>query len=167
MKHTMEEQLILHEGLRLEVYKCPADKWTIGVGRNLEAKGLTPDEQMKLLGTDGLSKDEVIERLKLRGITKSEALFLLDNDIAECRRDLGSFPWFKHVDPIRQKVLIDMRLNLGGAGFRQFRKMIMHLEVGSYAGAADEMMDSKWYHQVGERSKRLVYMMATGLDYEK
>lgn len=163
----MEEQLILHEGLRLEPYICPAGYWTIGVGRNLEAKGLTPDEQIKLLGTDGLSKDNVIERLKLRGITKSEALFLLDNDVAECRRDLEGFAWFKHVDPIRQKVLVDMRLNLGGAGFRQFKKMIMHLEVGSYADAADEMMDSKWYHQVGNRSKRLARMMRTGEDYEQ
>lgn len=165
VKHTIEEQLILHEGLRLEVYKCPAGHWTVGVGRNLEVKGLTPDEQIKLLGTDGLSKDDAIERLKLRGITKSEALFLLDNDVVECKRDLESFAWFKHIDPIRQKVLIDMRFNLGSAGFRQFKKMITHLEVGNYADAADEMVNSAWYHQVGTRAHRLVEMMRTGEDY--
>ena len=32
LKHSLEDQLILHEGLRLEVYKCPAGYWTIGVG---------------------------------------------------------------------------------------------------------------------------------------
>ncbi len=41
---TIEEQIILDEGLRLEVYKCPADYWTVGVGRNLEGKPLTTGE---------------------------------------------------------------------------------------------------------------------------
>lgn len=166
MKHSLEEQLILHEGLRLETYKCPAGYWTVGVGRNLEAKGLTPDEQIKLLGTDGLSKDEVIERLKLRGITKSEALFLLDNDIADCRKDLERYDWYTQLDPVRKKVLIDMRLNLGLAGLLEFRRMIAALARGDYKAAAAEMANSKWYYQVGNRSKRLVRMMESGEDYD-
>jgi hypothetical protein len=28
------------------------------------------------------------------------------------------------------------------------------------------MVDSKWYHEVGNRSKRLVRMMETGEDYD-
>lgn len=139
LKHTIEEQLILHEGLRTKVYTCPAGKLTIGVGRNLEDKG----------------------------ITKNEALFLLQNDIAECRNDLRNFWWFERLDPIRQKVLIDMRLNLGSAGFRKFKKMIACLEIGDYAGASEQMMDSRWYKQVGDRGKRLVRMMYTGEDYDK
>lgn len=167
IKHSLEDQLILHEGLRLEVYKCPADYWTIGVGRNLEAKGLTPDEQIKLLGTDGLSKDEVIERLKLRGIAKSEALFLLDNDIADCRKDLERYDWYTQLDPVRKKVLIDMRLNLGMAGLLEFRRMIAALVRGDYKAAAAEMVDSKWYRQVKTRGVRLAGMMRTGEDYEQ
>lgn len=139
MKHTIEEQLILHEGLKNKVYTCPAGKLTIGVGRNLEDKGISNDE----------------------------ALFLLQNDIKECRQDLEDFWWFKNLDPIRQKVLVDMRLNLGAGGFRQFKKMIACLEVGDYAGASEQMMDSRWYHQVGDRGKRLVKMMYTGEDYEQ
>ena len=138
MKHAIAEQLICTR-LRTKVYICPAGKLTIGVGRNLEDKG----------------------------ITKNEALFLLQNDIAECRNDLRNFWWFKNLDPIRQKVLIDMRLNLGATGFRQFKKMIACLEVGDYAGASDQMMDSRWYKQVGDRGKRLVRMMYTGEDYDK
>ena len=45
INHSLEDQLILHEGLRLEVYKCPAGKWTVGGGRNLEGKPLTEGEQ--------------------------------------------------------------------------------------------------------------------------
>ncbi|HHX10519.1 MAG TPA: lysozyme, partial [Firmicutes bacterium] len=74
MKHTIEEQLILHEGLRLEVYKCPAGYWTIGVGRNLEGKPLKKEEQEYIFKRSDLAPDEVIEVLKERGITKDEAL---------------------------------------------------------------------------------------------
>ena len=34
------ERLVQHEGLRLKPYRCTAGKLTIGVGRNLEDKGL-------------------------------------------------------------------------------------------------------------------------------
>ena len=53
-------QLTKHEGLRLKPYHCPAGKLTIGIGRNLEDKG----------------------------ITEKEAVMLLENDIHECIEDL-------------------------------------------------------------------------------
>lgn len=157
--------MILHEGLRLEPYICPAGYWTIGVGRNLESKGLTGAEQKFIFGRDDYSKQEVIELLKKRGISKDEALFLLVNDISECIKDLKTFTWFDQLDDIRAKVVVDMRFNLGAAGFRKFRKMIAALERDDYDTAADEMVDSAWYHQVGTRARRLVEMMRTGEDY--
>lgn len=134
---TIEEQLILHEGLRLKPYKCPAGYLTIGVGRNLETKG----------------------------ITREEALFLLRNDIKEVERALSKYDWYTKLDPIRQKVLIDMCFNLGLAGLLKFKRMIAALAAGDYKRAADEMVDSAWYHQVGTRARRLVAMMRTGEDY--
>ena len=165
IKHSLEDQLILHEGLRLEVYKCPAGYWTVGVGRNLEGKPLRPDEQEYIFKRSGLAPDEVIEVLKERGITKDEALFLLRRDIEDAIKDLSNFDWFEDLDPVRKKVVIDMRYNLGPTRFRGFRKMIAALEHDDYDTAADEMVDSAWYHQVGNRSKRLVTMMRTGEDY--
>ena len=166
IKHSLEDQLILHEGLRLEVYKCPADYWTIGVGRNLEGKPLTKGEQEHILGRSGLTPDQVISILKERGVTKDEALFLLANDIEDAVKDLSSFDWYEDLNPIRKKVVIDMRYNLGPTRFREFRRMITALAGQDYEVAADEMIDSQWYRQVGNRSKRLVKMMATGEDYE-
>ena len=166
IKHSLEDQLILHEGLRLDVYKCPAGKWTVGVGRNLEAKGLTKEEKERILGVSGLSKLEVIDVLLERGISKEEALFLLAGDIEQCKSDLSRYDWYTKLDPVRQKVLIDMRLNLGMAGLLGFRRMITALAGQDYEVAAREMQDSQWYHQVGNRSKRLIRMMATGEDYE-
>src|SRR5690606_9414474 len=99
-------------------------KWTIGVGRNLDDVGLSKDEQRKLLGTFGLNRKEVIDALLIRGISEEEALFLLDNDIKKCVDDVKEFPWFESLDPVRQKVIVDMRFNLGLAGLKKFRKMI-------------------------------------------
>jgi len=162
---SIEDQLILHEGLRLEPYICPAGYWTIGVGRNLESKGLTGTEQKFIFGRDDYSKQEVIELLKKRGITKDEALFLLRRDIEDAVQDLKNFDWFEALDPIRRKVVIDMRYNLGPTRFRGFKKMIAALARGDYKAAATEMVDSAWYHQVGTRARRLVEMMRTGEDY--
>ena len=55
-KDRLTEQLMVHEGLKLQPYKCTAGKLTIGVGRNL---------------------DDV-------GITDIEAKFMLENDVARC-----------------------------------------------------------------------------------
>lgn len=135
---SIEEQLILHEGIKLKPYRCPAGKLTIGVGRNLEDKGLS----------------------------KQEALFLLRRDIAEITNELRKYPWFETLDMVRQKVLIDMAFNLGINGLLSFKKMLSYLKAGDYEKAADEMVNSRWYGQVGDRSKRLVKMMRTGKDYK-
>ena len=166
VKHTLEDQLILHEGLKLKVYRCPAGYWTVGVGRNLEGKPLTKGEQEYILGCSGLEPEQVIAILKERGISKDEALFLLANDIEDAVKDLSNFDWFEDLDPVRKKVVIDMRYNLGPTRFRQFKRMIAALARGDYKAAAAEMVDSRWYHEVGNRSKRLVRMMETGEDYE-
>ena len=137
MMHSIEDQLILHEGLRLKPYRCTAGKLTIGVGRNLEDKGITHDE----------------------------AMILLRNDIAEVTAQLERFDWFRALGPVRRKVLVDMAFNLGMAGLLGFQKMIAALARGDYKAAADEMVDSAWYHQVGTRARRLVEMMRTGEDY--
>ena len=43
---AIERQLIEHEGLEQKVYRCTAGKLTIGVGRNLEDKGITEEEAL-------------------------------------------------------------------------------------------------------------------------
>ena len=135
---TIQEQLILHEGKKDKPYRCTAGKLTIGVGRNLEDKGLTDDEIM----------------------------YLLDNDIAEAERDLEQFEWYSKLKWERKRVLIDMRINLGLRGLLSFKKMIAKIESEEWEEAAYEMLDSQWAAQVGMRAERLAEMMRTGEDYE-
>lgn len=167
MKHSIQEQLILHEGISLTPYKCIAGKWTIGVGRNLEDTGLYEFEKMRILGTYELTRQEVIDILKVRHITQEEALYMLNNDIKVIKVELeDSYRWFKFLDKVRQKVIIDMRFNLGSAGFAGFKNMIRQLELENYQKVVEEMKNSKWYLQVKTRADRLIKMMATGQDYE-
>ena len=137
------EQLRLHEGERRKPYRDTVGKLTVGIGRNLDDKGLRRDE---------------IE-------------YLLANDIADSRADLDRYlPWWRGLDPVRQRVLIDMVFNMGagspkGGGLLSFVNTLSEIRRGNYGIAADMMLASKWSAQVGRRAVRLATMMRTGMDY--
>ena len=125
---ALKKQLVLHEGMKLTPYRCTADKLTIGVGRNLDDMG----------------------------ITEKEAEFMLDTDILRCCDDLDrNMSWWRDLSETRQRVLVDMVFNLGISRFMKFQNMIDALANGNYAGAAAEMLDSRWADQVGQRAQRL------------
>lgn len=131
----MVRQLRLHEGERLRPYRCTAGKLTIGVGRNLED----------------------------RGITAEESAMLLWNDISREERDLlAALPWAAKLSEVRQRVLLDMSFNMGLQGLLQFKRTLAAIEAGRYQQAAGMMLDSRWAQQVGQRAQRLSEMMATG-----
>ena len=48
----LKKQLIQHEGMKLELYKCSAGKWTIGVGRNLSSRGISVETANDMLDED-------------------------------------------------------------------------------------------------------------------
>ena len=121
-----------HEGFRQFPYKCPAGYLTIGYGRNLETKG----------------------------ITREEAEILLLNDVKEVEKQLRQkLPFFNKLSSVRKEVLINMAFNLGINGLMKFKRMLHELEHEDYDKASEEMKDSKWYHQVKNRAKELVYAM--------
>lgn len=129
---SIEQQLIRHEGLRLKPYRCPAGKLTIGVGRNIED----------------------------RGISEEEAMFLLRNDIETCKRELNErYPFILSLDPERYNVLVNMCFNMGIERLSQFRRMLAHISLGNYIEAAKEGLDSQWAKQVGPRAIELMKIM--------
>lgn len=81
--------------------------------------------------------------------------------------DLKEYYWFTTLDDIRQKVVIDMAFNLGVNGVLSFKNMIQALKEKDYDKAAEEMLDSLWAEQVGNRADRLAKMMRTDEDYER
>lgn len=115
----LKDSLIKNEGLELKVYTCPKGFKTVGVGRNLETKGLT----------------------------KSEALGMLSNDIMDSKLFLEDFiKDFDLLNDVRQNVLIEMVFNLGQGGFKKFKKMIEALNKKDFETASKEMLNSKWHN---------------------
>ena len=134
-KNKLAEQLKKHEGLRLKPYTDTVGKLTLGIGRNLEDKG----------------------------ITEQEALFMLNNDVDYFYGQLNKkLTWFKNLDDARQNALVNMAFNLGVAGLLSFKNMLNHCGNGHYEDAAVEMLNSKWADQVGYRSAELAWQMRTG-----
>ena len=130
---SLKEQLIRHEGLRLTVYDCPAGYKTIGVGRNIEQKGITEDEALYLLGNDIGYFTEQLE----------------DNLIG-----------FQELPEDKKAVLVNMAFNLGVNGLLKFKKMLAAVLEERWEDASSEMLNSRWADQVGNRAIELAEVMA-------
>jgi len=129
------ETLRRHEGVKNTLYKCTSDKWTIGVGRNLEDVGLSEEE---------------IDMLLLNDIKRTKEL--MDDYI----------PWYNDLDEVRQEALINFVFNVGIGTAMKFKKAMAALEEQDYETAAYEMMDSNWAKQVGSRAEEVTQMIKTG-----
>ena len=139
MSDRLKQMLIKHEGIKLKPYKCTMGFVTIGIGRNLDANG----------------------------ISELEAIVMLDNDIAEVKKQVEKkFKWFNKLNDVRKDVIIDMVFNMGLKTFCEFKMTIHFLEEGDFAQASIEMLESDWSTQVGCRAKELSKMMYTG-EYPK
>lgn len=134
-RDTLMQELVRDEAVRLKPYRCTAGKLTIGVGRNIDD----------------------------RGITNAEAMYLLNNDIAICESELTAvLPNWRELSDTRQRVMLNMVFNLGRDRLSKFTKFIGCMKLGDFEGAAKEMMDSAWATQVGQRAVRLRDMMLRG-----
>jgi len=129
------ETLRRHEGVKNTLYKCTSDKWTIGVGRNLEDVGLSEEE---------------IDMLLLNDIVRTKEL--MDDYI----------PWHSDLDEIRQEALINFVFNVGIGTTMKFKNAMAALKEHDYDTAATEMLDSNWAKQVGSRAIEITQMIKTG-----
>ena len=126
-----------HEGRRNKLYQCTAGKWSIGIGRNLEDRGLRDDE--------------------------IELMFA--NDLLEASDALLKYPWYEKLNAPRQAAMLDMMFQLGQTRFAKFRNMIEALAAGDYKLAASEALESKYAKQVPERAWRIASIIESGVMY--
>lgn len=134
--NRLHRLLIRHEGFMSKPYEDTTGHITIGVGRNLDSVGL--------------SRDEV--------------LYLLNNDIERCDRELRhNFRWYLTLCRVRQDALINLCFNLGITRLLTFKKALAAMEQGNFELAAEEFLDSKWAKQVGStRSEDIAHMVSSG-----
>ncbi|AET91089.1 phage lysozyme [Burkholderia sp. YI23] len=132
---TLKAELTRDEGRRARIYVDTVGKTSGGVGRNLSDVAFSDDEIDLMLSND-------IERAELS----------LD----------ARLPWWRNLDPVRQRVILNMCFNMGIAGLLTFVNTLAFVKSGNWNAAANGMLASKWANQVGARAQRLAQMMRTG-----
>ncbi len=106
-----------------------------------------------------------VGRNMLRPLSDAAIDFLLAEDMRDTEADLDlRWPWWRYLDPVRQLVMCNMCLNMGGPRLAGFVRFLAAVRAGSYEVAAHEMASSLWARQVGERAVRLEGMMIRGAD---
>ena len=134
----MIDELVDHEGLELHPYEDSLGITTIGVGRNLEE----------------------------RGISEDEAFYLLKNDIEIIWDELISkHPIVEELDAQRQMILLNMAFNMGVPRLGKFKKMWAAIESGDMEEASKQALDSRWADQVGRRAEELAERLISGLPH--
>lgn len=143
---TMVAELTRDEGEVLKVYD---DKTG-----NLLHTGMTIDGNP----TIGIGRN-----LAGQGISAAEASYLLTNDIQTATAALDQqLPWWENLDPVRQRVMVNMCFNMGVAGLMGFPHFLAAMQAGDWQTAAIQMQQSNWWNEVGQRAVRLQYMVLNG-----
>ena len=132
---ALRKHLIDEEGWKDRIYPDSKGIFTIGVGRNLEGKGLSDDE---------------IE-------------YLFSNDMRDAETDVRRvLPQFDDFSANRQIALISVMF-AGIRTFMEFKRMIAAINRMDWNTAADELLDSKYAKvDVPNRAKRLAKMLREG-----
>jgi len=130
-------QITKHEGIELMPYRCSSDKLTIGVGHNIQD----------------------------RGISHETAMQMLDEDIDICINELQQTVSYWDDLPERvQEALINLCFNMGISRLMAFKKTFGFLREGMYEKAADELLESRYANQVGQRAIDVANMIREGAE---
>jgi len=133
----LRKQITKHEGIEYKLYKCTSDKWTIGVGRNLDDRGISHDTAMQML----------------------------DEDIDICINELQQTVSYWDDLPERvQEALVNLCFNMGIKRLMAFKKTFGYLREGMFDKAATELLDSRYASQVGQRAIDVAHMIREGAE---
>ena len=138
----LREQLEIDEGVKYEIYVDHLGYPTFGIGHLIIE---SDPENGQAVGTP-VSEDRVAEAFDsaLQGV-------LSDCNIL--------YPDFEDLPEEAQQIIANMMFNLGRPRLSKFVGMKRGVDAEDWDTAADEMVDSRWYRQVGERAERLVARM--------
>ena len=136
-----KEQIKRHEGEVLNIYEDSLGYKTLGVGHLCKPED---PEYGWAVGTS-VSQEVVDMYYKNDFVTH----------LAEAIHILGSEETFYNLPEDIQHVLVNMCFNLGGTRLSKFKNMIKACRENDWKEMAVQMEDSKWYGQVGRRSKEL------------
>lgn len=130
--------IIGNEGIRYEPYEDTLGNWTVGVGH--------------LIGKDLPSNMN-------RRFSHQEIMDLFDNDFIHHKTAAERIPGFDKMDGLGQTALTDLTFNMGPSWINSWPNLANQLGEGDIPSAADNLRNSRWYDQVGNRGPRVTNML--------
>ena len=130
-----------HEGEVLEIYEDSLGYKTLGIGHLCQPED--PEYKWEV-GTK--VSQEIVDMYY-------ESDF--DKHYKEAIHVFGSEEDFEKLPEVIQRVLVNMCFNLGGSRLSKFRNMLKACRNHDWKEMAVQMEDSRWFNQVGGRSREL------------
>ena len=137
----LKEEIKRHEGEVLEIYEDSLGYKTLGVGHLCQPED--PEYNWKV-GTP--VTQEVVDMYYEDDFIKH---------VDETLHVFGEEEDFYNLPENIQHVLVNMCFNLGGTRLSKFRNMLKACRAHDWKTMAAEMEDSRWFKQVGRRSREL------------
>ena len=135
---ALREQLKIDEGVKYEIYKDHLGYPTFGIGHLITEND---PEHGEPDGTE-ISEDRVNE--------------IFETDVAKFVSEAKIlFPDLDDLPDVAQQVIVNMAFNMGRPRLSKFKNFIAGVNDRDWTRAAEEMMDSRWATQVGDRAIRL------------
>lgn len=138
-RRKLRDLMVWSEGDEDHLYRDTKGNWTGGIGWNFSARGLP---------------GWAISGLYWQAI--NEAVADLDAHI----------PWWRGLDDVRQRALINLCFNMGWPRLSGFVHMLGALRQHDFAEAGRQLIDSDWWNEVGRRGPVIRDMIETGQDPE-
>jgi len=138
----LREQLKIDEGCVYEIYNDHLGFATFGIGHLVIE---SDPENGQEIGTP-VSESRVIEAF--------------EQDVQTVLSDCAIlYPDFEELPEEVKQIIANMMFNLGRPRLSAFKGMKAGVDSRDWNEAADQMVDSRWYRQVGARAERLVERM--------
>jgi len=145
------------EGYRKNLYRDSRGYWTGGHGTLISKDKSITKKQANTLANKKFGFSESMSNKEKSSLWNKQ----YNKDFIKAKQSMEKYA-LKQGVPLNDKqkdVLTDMSYNMGIKKLSGFHDMWGALKKGDTNKAANEMMDSKWYGQVGDRSKNLVAEM--------
>ena len=137
-----KQEIKRHEGELLEVYVDSLGYKTLGVGHLIQPQDPEHGWEVGTPITQEVSdiyfEDDFNKHL-------AEAIHVCEKNNVD----------FENLPDAIQRVLVNMCFNLGGSRLGKFKNMLYACATAQWQEMANQMEDSKWFRQVGRRSKEL------------
>jgi len=139
---NLRKQLEIDEGVVYKVYLDHLGYPTFGIGHLIRESDPEHGEPVDT----PVSEDRVVEAFEQD----------VQSVLSDCNKLYGDF---EDLPEEAQEIIANMMFNLGYPRLSKFKGMKQGVDTRDWNKAADEMIDSNWYRQVGARAQRLVDRM--------